>query len=71
MSIPDYMITRTVLEEHMHKQFQETPDQPRHEPTDPPRTGRLIMVRKRLSAALQAAAAAIEPSSPAPSGPRA
>lgn len=69
MSTPDYIITRTVLDEQMQRQFRDTPNadlsEPWHRPTGP---GRFTTARRQPSAALHTVANRIDPqpANPAP-----
>jgi hypothetical protein len=60
MSIPDYVMTRTVIENHMRRQSQDTPDWTRPLEPAPERPGRLTALRHDLSEALHALASRVE-----------
>lgn len=60
MNIPEYMISRPLVETWMERQFQDAPDGGRPEPPRHPRRTTTAL-RLRLSAAIHAVAAAIDP----------
>lgn len=63
MSIPDYMITRAILTEHMMRQFEDAPDQDLPAPRRVERREaiRLAGLRRQVSAGLHALANRLEP----------
>lgn len=71
MSIPDYIISRAVLDEVIQRQFRDTPDHDLPEPRRRNEGERFATTRQRLSATLHAIADRIDrqPADPAPSHP--
>jgi hypothetical protein len=63
MSIPDYIISRTIAEEQQLNQFRTTPDAdlPHPRPREESPHGRLATMRRQLGAAMRILAARIEP----------
>ncbi len=63
MTIPDYIISRTIAEEHQLNQFSITPDPdlPDPRPREESPNGRLANMRRQLGVALHTLAERIEP----------
>jgi hypothetical protein len=63
MTVPDYIISRTIAAEHRQRQLRDTPDTdlPEPRPRSAKSSDRITIVRRQMSAALHSVADRIEP----------